>query len=185
MCTFYCPDKQCGGWTSETNIATTSNTSYTDNILVVDCPGGGSGFFGLAGYYVKAVDSAGNASAASASVTFHRPGDDPTKIGVGGNGPSGESLPKDFFLAQNYPNPFNPTTEIRYGLPEDVYVSLRVYDVLDREVATLVDEFQPAGYKSVAFDVKALASAVYFARLTVTDGSAQRFSRTNKLVVTK
>jgi hypothetical protein len=136
------------------------------------------------GYYVKAVDDGGYASGASAAVTFYRPGDDPTKIGVGGL--KRDKLPESFFLAQNYPSPFNPTTEIRYGLPEDVHVSLRVYDVLGREVATLVDEFQQAGYRSVGFNAANLATGVYVVRLIATDALGEiRFSKTNKLVVVK
>ena len=74
-------------------------------------------------------------------------------------------LPMHFSLAQNFPNPFNPTTVISYQLSALSSVSLRVYDILGREVATLVNEKQNAGKYSVTFDGSRLASGVYFYRL--------------------
>jgi hypothetical protein len=90
---------------------------------------------------------------------------------------------------QNYPNPFNPTTRIEYAIPKTSHVSLKVFDLLGREVATLVDEVQDAGgaerhgakgaqFKAVEFDASGLASGVYFYRLRVGD-----FIETKKLMV--
>jgi hypothetical protein len=75
------------------------------------------------------------------------------------------AAPGQFALAQNYPNPFNPTTTIRYRLTTRSRVTLKVYDVLDREVATLVSRVEEPGYKAVQFDAGGLASGVYFYRM--------------------
>jgi Secretion system C-terminal sorting domain len=75
------------------------------------------------------------------------------------------SAPNDFTLLQNYPNPFNPTTEIRYQTSELSHVSLKVFDVLGREVATLVDGAMPAGTHNIMFDASHLASGMYLYRL--------------------
>ncbi|MFN3386137.1 MAG: alpha-amylase family glycosyl hydrolase [Candidatus Thermochlorobacter sp.] len=93
-----------------------------------------------------------------------------------------KSTPQVFALEQNYPNPFNPTTTIRYQLPQATTVSLKVFDVLGREVATLVNARQAAGQYSVQFSAgdKALSSGVYFYRL-----QAGNFVETKKMVLIK
>ncbi len=78
----------------------------------------------------------------------------------------GGEVAKDFRLEQNYPNPFNPITQIRYTLPETGLVKLVVYDMLGREVDTLVKERQTAGAYTVTFDASSLASGMYIFRLT-------------------
>jgi hypothetical protein len=70
-----------------------------------------------------------------------------------------------FRLYQNYPNPFNPSTVIGYQLPVNSQVTLKVYDVLGREVATLVNEVKPAGEYEVKFDATDLASRVYIYKI--------------------
>ena len=75
-------------------------------------------------------------------------------------------VPAEFVLEQNYPNPFNPSTEIVYSLPVQSNVEIKIYDVLGREVATLVDQTQNAGKYSTSFDASDLTSGLYIYRLT-------------------
>jgi len=93
---------------------------------------------------------------------------------------SDEITPISFALKQNYPNPFNPTTIIKYQIPELSFVTLRVYDVLGNEIATLVNEEKPSGYFELEFDATALPSGIYFYRFQV--GS---YIETKKMVLMK
>jgi hypothetical protein len=88
--------------------------------------------------------------------------------------------PSVFYLGQNYPNPFNPSTNIKYSIPADGNVSLKVYDLLGKEVATLVNEPQQAGTFDVIFDGANLASGVYYYQLITGELTA-----TKKLMLTK
>ncbi len=90
----------------------------------------------------------------------------------------GSDGPNSFALFQNYHNPFNPTTTIRYQIPEASFVTLKVHDMLGREMTTLVSERQNAGYHTVTFDAGNLPSGVYFYRI-----SANRFSAVKKLLL--
>jgi hypothetical protein len=86
-------------------------------------------------------------------------------------------LPTEFVLEQNYPNPFNPSTIISYRLPVTGFVSLKIFDVLGKEVATLADEYKPAGLYEVEFDASHLPSGVYLYRLQFDDRySAQKMT---------
>ncbi|NJD22613.1 MAG: T9SS type A sorting domain-containing protein [Melioribacter sp.] len=76
-----------------------------------------------------------------------------------------ETLPVDFQLMQNYPNPFNPTTTISFSIPQAEYATLKVYDVIGREVAALVNEFKDAGNYNFNFDASKLSSGIYLYRL--------------------
>ena len=73
--------------------------------------------------------------------------------------------PKKYELSQNYPNPFNPVTNIQFDIPKEGFVTLKVYDILGREVRNIVNEFKQAGSYIVSFDGSALASGIYFYRL--------------------
>ena len=75
------------------------------------------------------------------------------------------SVPIVFNLDQNYPNPFNPTTSIKYSVPSSEHVSLKVFDILGREIAVLVNEQKSAGIYTINFDASDLSSGVYFYRL--------------------
>ncbi len=114
----------------------------------------------------------------------------PLQVGVDkytflGNGVMGISqqpgnVIKDFSLSQNYPNPFNPTTIIEYSIPKAEKVTLKIYDVLGREIRTLVNNEQIQGKYSVEFNAGNLASGVYFYRL-----EAGNFAQTKKLILLK
>jgi len=87
---------------------------------------------------------------------------------------AGNEIPSRVSLDQNYPNPFNPTTQITYQLPSSQKVTLQVYDMLGREVATLVNnQSMTAGSHTVNFDGNGLASGIYIYRLHLADGTTR------------
>jgi len=90
------------------------------------------------------------------------------------------STPVEFALLQNYPNPFNPVTKIKYAVSIRQYTTLKVYNILGREVATLVNEYQAAGNYEVKFDASNLSSGVYFYKL-----QSGNFVQTKKLLLMK
>jgi len=97
-------------------------------------------------------------------------------------------LAESFTLLQNYPNPFNPSTIIRWQSPISSWQTLKVYDLLGKEVATLVDEFRLAGSYEVEFNASQLSSGVYFYTLTASDpslSSGQNFNQTKRMVLIK
>ena len=85
-----------------------------------------------------------------------------------------------YYMSQNYPNPFNPATNISYQLAKGSYVTLKIYNLLGREVATLIDEYQPQGKYDIEFDAANLASGVYIYNM-----QAGSFSDTKKFIVMK
>ena len=90
------------------------------------------------------------------------------------------TIVKQFELYQNYPNPFNPTTKIKYQIPSEEKVLLKIYDVLGREVKTLVNEIRSAGVHEIEFNASSLASGIYFYRI-----SAGNYSDIKKIVLLK
>ena len=76
-----------------------------------------------------------------------------------------KGVPIAFALHQNYPNPFNPSTIIRYDVPEISHISVKIFNVLGQEAATLVDELQNPGFRSIEWNASGGASGVYFYRL--------------------
>jgi hypothetical protein len=151
----------------------TVGTSSLDSILV-PVTNGNYTFYGLA------VDNVGN-------VETLRPAVSQTKVA---NIVSVEDagVPMEFGLDQNYPNPFNPTTTIAYSLAAKVHASIKIFDVLGREIVTLFDEVQSPGRHFVTLDASKMSSGIYFYRLIAEDasaGSAQSFVQTRKLVLLK
>jgi polygalacturonase len=95
------------------------------------------------------------------------------------------SSPINFSLSQNYPNPFNPSTTIRYSIPQSSHVKILLYDILGKEVATLVDGEKNAGNYKVKFNASSLTSGVYFYRIEVTPntGQAGNFVLVKKMIL--
>jgi xylan 1,4-beta-xylosidase len=89
-------------------------------------------------------------------------------------------LPVAYSLSRNYPNPFNPVTAIDFALPVESYVQLKVYDIMGREVKSLVEKQMPAGRYTAQFDARELSSGIYFYRITAGD-----FTRSYKMVLLK
>lgn len=91
-----------------------------------------------------------------------------------------EKIPSHFLLSRNYPNPFNPTTTINFSVPKSGIVTIKIYDILGREIKTLVSEEKAAGNYNIQFDGSRLPSGVYFYRMQAGD-----FVQTKKLVLLK
>ncbi|MBC8215012.1 MAG: T9SS type A sorting domain-containing protein, partial [Candidatus Marinimicrobia bacterium] len=94
-------------------------------------------------------------------------------------------LPEEFALRQNYPNPFNPVTTIQYNLPDDAHVSMVVYDIMGRQVRTLVNDVQSAGYRTVKWNAtnemgQPVSAGMYFYVLKADD-----FTQIRKMVLLK
>jgi hypothetical protein len=90
------------------------------------------------------------------------------------------SIPNEYSLDQNYPNPFNPSTKISYSIKEEGLVTLKVYDILGKEIATLINENKPEGNYEVEFNASALPSGLYIYKIQ--SGS---FSDVKKMLLTK
>ena len=89
-------------------------------------------------------------------------------------------IPTVYSLSQNYPNPFNPATTIEYQIPKQSLVKLTIFDLLGREITTLVNEQKGAGTYSVKFEASSLSGGVYFYKL-----EAGNFIQTRKLLFLK
>ena len=88
-------------------------------------------------------------------------------------------IPTEYSIS-NYPNPFNPTTTVNYQLPQNGFVTIKVFDVLGKEVATLVNENKSAGYYNANFDASKLTSGVYIYTIT-----ANNFTLSKKMLLVK
>lgn len=92
--------------------------------------------------------------------------------------------PIAFSMSQNYPNPSNPKSKIDYQLPVDGRITIRLYDIVGKEVLMIVNESKTAGYYSAEFDGTNLASGAYFYRISV-EGTEQQFTKTLKMILVK
>jgi hypothetical protein len=97
-------------------------------------------------------------------------------------------LPVNFDMLQNYPNPFNPSTLVKYQLPKESYLSIKLFDQIGREVRSLFEGYQKAGYYQVTVDGTNLASGLYFCRISTGDASnlsKQGFTKVIKMSLIK
>ena len=89
-------------------------------------------------------------------------------------------IPKEYMLYSNYPNPFNPTTNIKFDLPKDVLVSIKIFDILGREVRTLVNDYKTAGSYTISFNGADLSSGIYYYKIKAGD-----FEQVRKMMLLK
>jgi hypothetical protein len=136
---------------------------------------------GFAPLYTFVLDVTGNSTYlfAAGGVTgfYRRPLSD---LGITSLDQTSLATPEKFLLSQNYPNPFNPSTKISWQLPTGIHQTLKIYDVLGNEVATLVDEYREAGSYEVEFNAGNLSSGIYFYKF-----QAGSFIETKKMILLK
>lgn len=166
-------------WSDWSTIATLAGTAtqYTDTHW--DQSGAGPDSLQ---YRIQAEDATGNFSAFSdnGSMLYNHAAQ--KEAGAS----QAEAKPEWYDLRQNYPNPFNPSTTIRFGLPVAGNVSLIIYDVHGRDVATLVRGTMNEGYHTATWNASSVASGVYFARLSVTNEIGKvAFNKVTKLLLMK
>ena len=101
-------------------------------------------------------------------------------LGIAVNPAISNTVPEVYTLSQNYPNPFNPATQIEFSIPKQSQVSLKVYNLLGQEVATLVNGMLPVGHHTATFNASNLASGAYFYTLRAGD-----FVKTEKMLLLK
>ena len=167
-------------WAGAANLTNTTDGSEYFPILAEDLQKVTGGYkarlvyikdyYGIIGDY-----TAPSGGGAAADVYYHEfvlPGTGVSKIQT--------ETPATYTLEQNYPNPFNPSTEIRYSVKQAGFVSLKVYNTIGQEVATVVNNVQQAGSYVASFDASQLSSGVYLYRL-----QAGNFSSVKKMVVQK
>jgi hypothetical protein len=153
------------------NIAKGTDQFYVQ--MVVDTVDAIATDYGMSGVYADNTPPQGDAPHGYKTKVFFE--NDSHTLNTVGN-----QLPKDYALSQNYPNPFNPSTTIKFALPKDGFVTMKVYDISGREVARLVNEQKKAGYHDVLFNASNLASGVYFYRIQSND-----FVMTKRMVLIK
>jgi subtilisin family serine protease len=156
-----------------TLIASPTSSSYTDTWLIM-----GSGNPNDYQYKVQAVTTSHTSPYSNATPWINA--NAPFKIN-----PEGLVLPKAFSISNNYPNPFNPSTQIKFELPEMAEISIKVYNIVGQEVATLVNQEMQAGFHATNFKADHLSSGVYIARLTAIGSSGEQFISEIKMQLIK
>jgi len=100
---------------------------------------------------------------------------------------SSNAKPTNYSLEQNYPNPFNPSTIISYTLPEESFVTLKVFDILGNSIVTLINKNQAANNYKINFDAATLSNGIYFYKLTATSytNPNNKFASIKKMLLLK
>ncbi len=155
-------------YVSEIGSASGGRVQLMDDLQVRYIPD--SGYSGVDTFSYTLVDGMGGSDTGIISVS----------VVSGVSTQSDATVPTEVVLAPNYPNPFNPQTTIRYAVPVSAPVSLKVYDLMGRRVAVLVEGHRSTGWHTVSFDASSLASGVYFYHLR-TEGA----NRTRSMLVLK
>jgi hypothetical protein len=145
-------------------IVTSEFFGYSGSYSAADTLRPGKGYWVKASQSGQIVLSSSAASPANRIRIVHTSEMPPPAPSDGVSG-SESAAPAAFELFQNYPNPFNPSTVIRYQLPASGHVSLKIFNTNGEEVASLIDEEQSAGFRSVTWTADHIASGVYFYRL--------------------
>lgn len=157
-------------------IGTAQGTQYTDSDVTV-----GNKFDPVYCYRITAEDIIGQESNQSSEKCKN------------GDGPVGKImiLPKEYALHANHPNPFNPRTSIRYNLPEESIVVIKIYDLMGRDIKSIVDGTENAGFKNIMWDGKDkngrhVPSGMYFYKLdAISKESDKKFARSQKMILMK
>lgn len=148
------------GWETIGFITGNGNSNSTNEYFFTDIPSVGSSQ--TLKYRLKQMDTDG-------SFTYSK------EIEITLN-----NIPKQYVLLQNYPNPFNPTTKIKYQLPESGKVTLKIYDVVGREIVTILNEQKEAGYYEVEWNANETSSGIYYYKI-----QAGAFTEIKKMLLIK
>jgi hypothetical protein len=158
-------------------LTTVVQTHLADTSIVIDTLKANTNYL----YRVRAKNATSKSTWVNHEFTTAR-----ADSGVATSTEGADAIPTAYNLSQNYPNPFNPTTTIRYALPQASQVTLEVFDMVGRRVATLAEGPQAAGYHTATFDGRSLASGAYIYRLRVINkATGQPYVQTRTLVLIK
>ncbi|MCU0372053.1 MAG: T9SS type A sorting domain-containing protein, partial [Ignavibacteria bacterium] len=152
-----------------------NNSSYTSNSTVFGTPASGMTY-----HQHSDLSSGDGCQIATGSLQATRPNVCFVYQTGTGTGNTAGTLPSKFDLSQNYPNPFNPVTKINYAVPVKGFVTIKIYNILGKEVASLVSDTKEPGYYSVDFNASTLSSGVYYYKL-----ESGTFSDVKKMMLIK
>ena len=160
-------------------ITTSKFFGYKGSYFITDSIYSGKGYWIKVNQSGKLVLSTSAQASPSTAIRID-PSEELPPTPPDGNDAKQGTIPTTYALEQNYPNPFNPTTIINYSIPQQAFVRLTVFNVLGEEVATLVNEMQNAGNRSVEFNANNFPSGIYFYKV-----NAGTFSDMKKMILLK